>query len=436
MGIGVVDSAGQTLPVQVLEATRHGDGGLKVARLAFLARDIPAMGYCTYQVVSTPAAHSEEPAPDKGDSLENQFYRVALDPTTGAMKSLLVKAGDWEVFRDNANVVAREPDRGDLWELYRGLDGGSKIAMTRQQPVPRSGEAKLSSEFPGKPGTVHAGPVLSEFRVSHPFANGTFAMAVRLYAGVPRVDIATTLVNNEKHVRYQALFPTTIRDGKSVQAIPFGASERPPGIEFPAQEWSDYGDGHRGLALLNIGLPGNVVTDGTMMLSLLRSHTLGAYGFGGGYEPGMTSDSGFELGKERTLRYALVPHAGDWREAGIYRAGLEFNDPLVCRKVLRHDGPLPKRWGFVEVSHPQVVISALKPGRDGTTVLRIYEATGKPVAGAKVKLRARILSAWETNLMEDPGRELEIGENTLQFALAPFEIKTWLLRLDPAVPWK
>ena len=52
--------------------------------------------------------------------------------------------------------------------------------------------------------------------------------------------------------------------------------------------------------MLNTGLPGNVSTDGTMMVSLLRAHTLGGYGFGGGYEPGMSSESGFQLGQERT----------------------------------------------------------------------------------------------------------------------------------------
>lgn len=40
---------------------------------------------------------------------------------------------------------------------------------------------------------------------------------------------------------------------------------------------------------------------------------------------GRTSDSGFELGKELTFDYALLPHAGDWRKAGVYRDGLEFN---------------------------------------------------------------------------------------------------------------
>ena len=168
-----------------------------------------------------------------------------------------------------------------------------------------------------------------------------------------------------------------------------------------------------------------------MMLSLLRAHTLGGYGFGGGYEPGMSSDSALQLGKERTVRYALVPHAGDWREARVYRDGLEFNNPLIARKAAPHPGPLPKRWGLIDVSDPRVVVSALKPGRDGAAILRVYEATGAPAPGVKVTIHAGVTSANETNLMEDAGAPLPAAPDGLTFDLAPFEIKTIALRLAP-----
>src|SRR5206468_7732335 len=142
---------------------------------------------------------------------------------------------------------------------------------------------------------------------------GTYATRVRLYSGLRRIDLETTLVNNEKYVRYQALFPTSIQNGRFIQEIPFGSVERPPGIEFAAQQWVDYSDGQRGVALLNAGLPGNLVTDATLMISLMRAHNLGGYGFGGGYEPGMSSETGFELGARRTFRYGLMPHAGGWQ---------------------------------------------------------------------------------------------------------------------------
>ena len=181
--------------------------------------------------------------------------------------------------------------------------------------------------------------------------------------------------------------------------------------------------------MLNVGLPGNVVTGSTMMVSLLRAHTLGAYGFGGGYEPGMSSESGFLIGQERTMRYALVPHAGDWRSAGVFRDGLELNHPLLCRKVAPHPGRLPKRWGLLEVSSPDVVVSALSPGRDGDAVLRVYEATGRPAPGVSVKLNAPVASAHAANLLEDAGQALAVEGNAVRFDLRPFEIKTVRLRL-------
>jgi alpha-mannosidase len=435
----LTDSEGRDVPAQIVEASRYGDGSLKTARLAFVARDVPALGYRTYHVEASRRPKASQ-APEvnnkasasKSEILENSLYRIALDPATGAMTSLRVKADDWEVLAGPANVVARQQDRGDLWELYKGLDGGSRVAMTTQQPVPKRGQAVFSDQGRGDPARVTHGPVFSEFTVARSLDSGRFATTVRLYHGLRRIDIKSKLVNREKYVRYQALFPTAITGGANWHEIPFGSVERPNAIEFPAQNWVDHGDGRHGLALLNMGLPGNLTTDGTMMVSLLRAHTLGAYGFGGGFEPGMSSNSGFQIGQDRTLRYALVPHSGDWREAGVFRDGLEFNHPLLHRNVLPHSGPLPKRWGLLDVSNPNVVVSSFKPTRDREVALRVYEASGRPASQVTLKFQPKVLSAHESNLLEEVGRELKIQGESVQFDLHPYEIKTIRLRLRGA----
>jgi alpha-mannosidase len=163
----------------------------------------------------------------------------------------------------------------------------------------------------------------------------------------------------------------------------------------------------------------------------MRSARISAYPFFGGYEPGVSSDLGLELGVKRTFDYALLPHEGDWRNAEIYRAGWEFNHPLTVRKVSPHAGPLPKRWGLVEVSQPNVVVSALKPGRGGGIILRVYEAAGRPSSSIKIKLNAGVSSAREVNLLEDGGAELKVVDDTLQFDLGPYQIKTFSLTLRP-----
>ncbi|MBN1343607.1 MAG: hypothetical protein JXQ73_13045 [Phycisphaerae bacterium] len=438
MGLKLLDRAGKAVPVQIMACQRCPDGGLVQAKIAFVASDVPGLGYAVYRLVPLPSsanATSGARPVKSADCIENEYYRLSFEPTTGAMTGLLVKPENWEALSGPANVVSREPDHGDLWELYRPLDGGSRIAMKRQQPVPRPGKAQFSSEFKGQPGSARTGPVVSEFSVSHPFGkDGLLATRVRLYAGLPRIDIHTRIRNQDKFVRYQMLLPTSIKAGTSVHEIPFGAMGRPLGIEFPAQNWVDYGDGQKGVAVLNRGLPGNVVTNSTMMLSLMRSTRIVAYGFGGGYEPGMSSDSGFELGNEMSFDYALVPHAGDWRQAGVYRHGLEFNNPLLVRPVAIHAGTLPDRWGLLRLSHPNVVVSTLKPGQGGTIVVRLYEASGQATPDVRAMLGAKVASADEVNLMEDPVRKLGIQDDTLRFDLRAFEIKTFKVGLRPPAP--
>jgi alpha-mannosidase len=345
------------------------------------------------------------------------------------MTSLKVKSGSWEALAGPANVVAEEQDGGDVWELYGLLNGGRMIAMTNPQNPPGRDRAHFSNEWVGGSSSVHNGPVISEFHGSHPFGEGLFATTVRLYSGMRRIDITTEIVNNDKLVRYRVLFPTSLPSGKNVQEIPFGALERPEARELPAQNWMAWGDGTKGVALLNRGLPGNNTAGGTMMLSLLRSTKIIGYSYYGGYEPGVSSDSALELGAKHTFHYALVPYSGSWSDAGVYRAGLEFNHPLIVRKAAPHAGSLPRRWGLMTVSQPNVVTSALKPGLDGTAVLRVYEAGGKSTPGVRISFALPVKGASESNLVETAGAEINASDG-LRFDLRPYEIKTFRLQVQ------
>lgn len=419
---------GQAVACQILDALRHSDGALLSAKIAFVAREVPALGHAVYHLrplSKTAPAAATEPAP----VLENDYYRLEVDPATGAIAKLIVKNGNWNALGGPANVVAMEADKGDFWELYRPLDGGSRIAMTDRHEPPGPGTATFSTDQAATPGTITRGAVMSEFTVTHPFSTqGRFQTTIRLYAGIRRIEIRTQILNHDSAVRYRALFPTSIRQGLRTDEIPFGAVARPDGIEFPAQNWIDWDDGARGVALLNRGLPGNNAANGTLMLSLLRSTRIVAYGFGGGYEPGMGSDSGLELGKELAFDYALVAHSGDWRDAAVYRDGLEFNHPLMVHTSVPHPGILPKRWGFLSVSHPNIVVACLKMSEDSKgAVLRIYEAAGAAASGVKIAFSMPVGAAGEVNLMEDPVRPVAVVDNALQTDLRSFEIKTFKL---------
>jgi alpha-mannosidase len=288
--------------------------------------------------------------------------------------------------------------------------------------------AKFSDEFSGTPGVITRGPVFSEFRCQHEFGKNTFSTSVKIYHDLPRIDFTTKILNQDEHVRYRVGFPAMVKAGKNVQEIPFGAIERPTNSEFPAQNWMDYSNADQGIALLNRGLPGNNVANGTLLLSLLRSVRIQAYNKTGGFE-GQGSDSALEMGKEFTFQYAVLPHSGDWKQAQVYRSGLEFNNPLIVRKEGPHAGNLPPLWGLIKVSPANVVISALKPSKDGSTVIRIYEASGQAVKGASLEFNAKVLAANESDLLENLNAQLKVKQNGIQFDLHPFEIRTFRLRL-------
>lgn len=428
----LTDDTGAEIPVEIMYQEKYDDGSIRTARILFVAKQVPSLGYRLYRVKGKKEKTAELKQDVPEDQIENEFWRIRIDLMSGAISSVFDKALQWEVLKAPANVVSRQYDGGDFWELYHNLTGGM-VQNTAKQTVPTTEKERLSNQrlYRGQKGTIRRGPVYSEFSVSHGFgAANKFSTRVRLYAGIKRIDIYTTLYNTEKFVRYQVMFPTSIQNGKIMHEIPFGAFERPEAMEFPAQNWADYSDATKGLAVLNRGLPGNITSNSTMMVSLMRSAKIDDYPYFGGYEPWMTSDTGLQLNKTMEFNYALLPHKGGWQEADLAFAGLSFNNPLICRKEEPHAGKLASKWNLLEISDPAVILTSVKPGADGTTIVRLYEATGNAKQAVSLKFNRPVKEISEVNLIEDPIAKLKATGNNLTFALRGFEIKTF------RVSWK
>jgi len=430
-GVAVTNPDGLPVPSQIVEATRNSDGTLLTARVAFVASDVPAMGHAVYRAAGTPESQAAPGAADLSGSavIVNGRMQASVNDRGGLVGLRLLPDGP-ELIASPANVIAKEADRGDLWEPYKPLDGGSRIAMKERHPIPA--EAVLGDSVEPGSATVLRGPVYSEVRVAGPLGAGRFTTRLRLVDGMDRMDVRTTILNNEKFVRYRVIFPTTVREGRRFDEIPFGSIERPEGIEYPAQNWLDWSDSVRGVALLNRGLPGANVADGSLMISLLRSTCIVAYGFGGGYEPGMSSDTGFELGKEPAFDYALVPHAGWCDKAALTRRGQEHNHPLIVRKAEPHGGSLPRRWGFLRSMDPRIAVTSVRPDADGSVIVRLYEATGKNAEDVVIGLDG-VTTAHEVDLMDENERPVPVVDGSVQLRFRAFEIKTIKVALGPGV---
>jgi alpha-mannosidase len=79
---------------------------------------------------------------------------------------------------------------------------------------------------------------------------------------------------------------------------------------------------------------------------------------------------------------------------------------------------------MLEIGNDDVVLTAMKPGPDGSTVLRVYDASGRGAKDVRIHMHATIADAHESNLMEDEGQAMKVENDTLAFDLHPFEIRT------------
>jgi alpha-mannosidase len=442
MEIEVQDSCGNRMNSDLIACERYENGGIKRATVLFIAKDVPALGYEVYRILPTtsPAPEttlsSNQPqfimADIHNDIIENEFFRLEIDAWNGAIKSLVEKSTGWEAIPKEmpyGATVVRELDNGNFWEYNGHCKGDALFPMNRDHPLLAECDRRAAfSHHYGGDGRVSNGRARTDYNVNFAFGTGFFATRIRLYAGIPRIDIHTTLINREERVRYRMALPVTLENGTTTQEIPFGAIERPQG-EFAAQNWMDYSADGKGMGVLNRGLPGNNVHDNVLLLSLLKCTALKeGYGEGvGGFSTKTKTSDGYEIGVQHTFDYALVPHAGDWKEAQMYRRGWEFNRPLLVTKPNNQTGRLPKRASLFEVSAENAVVSTVRATSQGVTV-RVYEAEGRSVQGVTLKALRPITSAQETNLIEREGETLSLTpEGTLCFDLSAFEIKTFIV---------
>jgi len=404
-GVTVLASDGKPVPVQILE--KRADADRTRFRLAFIASDVPSFGYRIYR--ATGAAQPGEietsgaPLFVSASAMENAFFRIAIDPKTGWIKSFYDKRVNKEVFSGPANVlqaIADEPESMSAWEL--GLKGAPENLGTAGATVE----------------VVEKGPVRAVLRVRTPVRHSLFVQDLILYAGLARLDVRMTIDWQERNLMIKAAFPLNLKSGQAEFEIPFGSITRPAdGAEVPALRWVDVSDraSGTGLSLLNDCKYGFDVKDTTLRMSIVHGAT----------SPDPEADRG-----PHELRYSLIPHTGSWKDAGTIERGYNFNNALIARTGMTHSGTLPAERSFVQVAPAGIVLSTLKMEsgyNSRNLIVRLYEAFGE-------KTEAKISFPWpvqavETDLIERPVKGAAAWSsqgpaNEISVPVGPYEIKT------------
>jgi alpha-mannosidase len=397
----ILDSQGIGIPYQVIPLPeRTGSAPLRVV---FIAERIPSFGYALFRIVPADKAPDFPPVLTAGpDFLENEFFKVRVNPKTGWLDGLFDKANNREVLNGPGNVlqaIVDEPESMSAWEL--GL----------KETIANIGESGAKVEL------RESGPVRAVFRVTSPFRRSFFDLDIVLYQKIPRVDFRLRLNWQERKLMIKSAFPLNIRNEEAEFEIPFGSITRPAdGREVPALRWIDISDasGSYGVSLLNDSRYGFDVKNSVARISVIHGAT----------SPDPEADRG-----PHELVYALYPHRGTWKEAQTMRRGYELNSPLLPRIAMAHSGSGPVKRSFLSVDRENVILSTVKKVTgyaERDLIIRCYEAFGQ-------KTEVNLALPWpveaaETDLIERPLKTWNAPGNTVTFSLGPFEIKTIRLR--------
>ncbi|MBI5094436.1 MAG: hypothetical protein HZB26_18615 [Candidatus Hydrogenedentes bacterium] len=188
-----------------------------------------------------------------------------------------------------------------------------------------------------------------------------------------------------------------------------------------------------GVAVLNEGTYANSIEKGGVICMMLH-HTCQWYGGTNNFPEGYLVPEN----RNHVFRYALYPHAEDWRGANTQHASHEFNHPLLARETRPAAKPcLPAEQAFLKVGPKNLILAAMKPfgnpiagfeknmasdARKGI-MLRLYDTEGID-SEARIEFASAIQSAWSANLLEEYLSEIPVTRNGLSLYVSPFSIET------------
>lgn len=403
----VCDAEGNTWPAQ-LAGDKEWYETFYRCDVSFVACDVaPFSAKCFWvRELRDDAPLVESGVKLDGFTLQNDRLRVSVSKETGLVTSIYDKRLQREVLADQApggNALSLQSDDnspGNFWGWYTSWS------------MKLTGEPRVFSK-PFSVEEMWRGPVAAAVRVRSIEGNSRFEQMIVLAEGSPYVEFRTVADWREHRTILRVRFPVAIRADTYTAHIPYGTIARPAdGQEMPAQRWIDLSSADWGVALLNDCKYGQAVEDSTLRLSLLRSST----------DPDPVADVGLN-----EFSYALLPHAGDWRNGDVMRAADEFNVPLLAMAAERHSGqrPLPP---LCIVDAPNIFVETVKEAEDGNGIIvRLYEAHGAATRAA-LTVVGRWVEAKETDLIERSVRDLAVNPSergaSIALELSAYEIKT------------
>jgi len=417
--------------------------GRDYRRIRFMASDVPAMGYKAYALKET-ATSLQKPHTATTTTLESPYYRVELDPKTGAVQSIF----DKQLNRELVNTSS-----ACHFNQYVYVTGGDQLPNRLIQFRSVSPLPELT------PHLAANGHLISVIKT--PF--GTEARMASSAVNTPQIETSVLLFDHQKKIEFinrvqkkevftkegvYFAFPFAVSNPTFHYEIQNGnvnpAKDMLPGAGlewFSVQHWAEVDGG--GVSVAILPLDASLVTLG----DINRGNWPTTFGKRKGtifsYVMNNYWDTNYRGGQGGVFTFRYIMTSGKTFDPPfLSRLGWEEITPLESDEIIPQDKalntPRPLKGtedSFLTVSNPDVLLETWKQAEDGTgTIMRFLNLSGQPGRIHVTTPLVNIQSAWLCNAMEANRRQLAVTDpHGFAFSIKPHKIVTVRVKGSTAV---
>jgi alpha-mannosidase len=436
-GTKIVDPAtGVDVPFELLWQGKglplpgFGPGNVRVR---FVAANVPAIGYKLYTVKS--AASAAISSPIGGNVIENQFYRVTLDPMSGEVASIIDKQLGQELV-----------DRNSPYRF------GSYLYVTGGDEYPNNSLYRFGAGLKPPALTIHAAHSDNAVTaMKTPI--GEMVQLTSSAPNTPSIQTEILLLDAEKKIliTYRIHKIRVLSRESAYIAFPFDVSNpqfacgsqsswiNPAKDELPggSREW------YLPTTWASVMNPQTVATVVPIDAPLITFGDIVRAEWPAEFKPKSSTIFSWLMnnywgtnfpawqGGDFTFRYAITSSA-QFEPAAITRFGWNALTPLERDDVSGSQdvSALPdQQASMLEISDPGVTLLTWKQAEDGDgSILRVQESAGK---SSIVNIHSKFLSfdqSWLCNALEDNQSEIETAGDALNISIKPYQVLTVRIR--------
>ena len=428
-GDEIVDkSTGQIVPMEVLHS------GNEFRHVRFIAEDVPPVGYKVFQM--QPA--EKQPAPAEAAQtgiLESTYYRVTLDPATGAVGSIYDKQLGRELV-----------DQQSLYRFgqYLYVSGGDESPNTILQYSRLFHQPKLQVHptQDGRLVSVQRTPYGWVARMESATINTpAITSEVRLFDHEKKIELVENVEKKEVNTKEAVYFafPFAMDHPRFQYEIQTGVVDPSrdmypgAGLEwFSVQHWVSVEQD--GISATVMPLDASLVTLGDINRGAWPTQFGQRRGTIFSYVMNNYWDTNYRGGQGGHFRFRyVITSDSSINSAQLSRMGWEETTPLEKDIVTSQDKalnvPRPlngKQDGFLNIDDPDLLLEAWKPSEDGNgTILRFLDLRGETRTVTVQTSLLKLNQAWQTDAVERNQKPLSLqGTQGFQFTIHPYEIVT------------